>query len=126
MNEIIRQQVIDTERAFARAMAERDFDAFTAFISEEAVFMEAESVCGRQAVAAQWQPRFEGPNAPFSWEPKRVEVLESGTLALSTGPVYAPDGQVIATFHSVWRQEEPGRWRIIFDIGGPPPAQPPS
>lgn len=123
MDELIRQQVIDTERAFARTMAERNFEAFAAFISEEAVFFEAETLRGRQAIAAQWQPRFEGPTAPFSWEPQRVEVLESGSLALSTGPVYSPDGQVVATFHSVWRQEEPGRWRIIFDIGGPPPAQ---
>lgn len=25
--------------------------------------------------------------APFSWEPAQVEVLDSGTLALSSGPV---------------------------------------
>ncbi|MBC8097099.1 MAG: nuclear transport factor 2 family protein [Akkermansiaceae bacterium] len=122
MTEDTRQQVIDTERAFARAFAERDFAAFTALISEEAVFMDPRPLHGKQAVAAQWQSFFEAPAAPFSWEPQRVEVLESGQLALSTGPVSTPDGRVVGSFTSVWRQEEPGVWRIVFDIGGPPPV----
>lgn len=121
MTETTRQQVIDTERAFARSMAERDFAAFTSFLSEEAVFMSVPPLHGKQVVAAHWQSFFAGPEAPFSWQPERVEVLESGSLAISTGPVSGADGRVIGTFTSVWRQEEPGKWRIIFDIGGPPP-----
>ena len=42
-----------------------------------------------------------------------------GTLALSTGPVRNPAGQPIARFNSIWRQEAPGVWRIVFDKGQP-------
>jgi hypothetical protein len=46
-----------------------------------------------------------------------VEVLPSGTLALSSGPVRDPSGKVTARFSSIWRLEAPGQWRIIFDKG---------
>ena len=117
-NAELARQVADTERAFARTMAERDHAAFTAFIAEEAIFVsEPRALHGRAEVAAAWKRYFEAPQAPFSWEPAEVDVLPSGTLALSTGPVRSPTGKVFATFTSIWRQESPGVWRIVFDRG---------
>jgi hypothetical protein len=29
------------------------------------------------------------------------------------------DGKPIARFNSVWRQEAPGVWRVVFDKGQP-------
>ena len=75
------------EVAFAQTMADRDHAAFVSFISEEALFFDATVLRGREAVGEGWKPLFDGPDAPFSWAPERVEVIESGTLALSTGPV---------------------------------------
>jgi ketosteroid isomerase-like protein len=114
----LRQEVADTERAFAKTMANRDHAAFTSFLSDEAVFFTGpEPSRGKQAVAARWAPYFEMPQAPFSWKSGEVEVLSSGTLALSTGPVHDRDGKLIATFTSIWRLEAPGTWRIVFDKG---------
>ena len=48
---------------------------------------------GRPAVVEGWKAFFEGPKAPFSWQPDRVEVVHSGTLAFSTGPVFDPEGK---------------------------------
>jgi ketosteroid isomerase-like protein len=114
----LRQQVMDTERAFAKTMADRDAAAFSSFVSKEAIFFGgAKPLRGHDDVVARWKRFFEKPDAPFSWEPDEVEVLDSGTLALSSGPVYGPDGKLIARFSSIWRQEAPGIWRIIFDKG---------
>jgi len=114
----LRQQVEDTERAFAATMADRDHNAFTSFLSEETVFFSGEApLRGKQQVADAWKPYFEGPDAPFSWEPQQVEVLDSGTLALSSGPVRDPDGKLVATFTSIWRLDASRNWRIIFDKG---------
>ena len=118
------QQVADTERAFAKTMADRDATAFASFLAEETVFFNAQGpVRGKAAVVADWQRFFAGPKAPFSWAPQEVEVLPSGTLALTSGPVYAPDGSKVASFTSIWRLEAPGVWRIVFDKGCdcPPP-----
>jgi len=111
----LQRQVSDTERAFARTMAERDHAAFARFLAEEAVFFSgAEPLRGKAAVAAHWKRFYEQPQAPFSWHPDRVQVLDSGTLAFSTGPVLDPAGQPIGRFNSVWRLEAPGAWRIVF------------
>lgn len=118
------QQVADTERAFARTMADRDAAAFATFLADETVFFNRRGpVHGKAAVIADWQRFFSGPTAPFSWTPEVVEVLPSGTLALTSGPVFTPDGQKVASFTSIWRLEAPGVWRIVFDKGCdcPPP-----
>ena len=116
--EVLRQQVENTERAFARTMADRDHEAFVSFLSDEAVFFSGPTpTSGKQQVAALWKGLYEGPDAPFSWEPEQVVVLDSGTLALSTGPVRDPNGKLIATFTSIWRLGASGKWRIIFDKG---------
>ncbi|MDE2371713.1 MAG: DUF4440 domain-containing protein [Burkholderiales bacterium] len=114
------REVEATERAFARSMALRDHAAFTSMLSEQALFFDGKAVLrGRAAVAAGWKPLFEAAAAPFSWEPDRVEVLDDGTLALSTGPVRDAQGRVIARFNSIWRREASGVWRIVFDKGQP-------
>ena len=116
----LQRQVADTERAFAKTMANRDHTAFATFLSAEAVFFTGpKPLHGSKQVADAWKRFYEGPAAPFSWEPADVEVLESGTLALSSGPVRDPAGKLIATFTSIWRLEAPGVWRIIFDKGNP-------
>ena len=115
-------QVRATETAFARSMAARDHVAFTAHLAEEAVFFSGDRgvLRGKTAVAAGWKRWFEGPQAPFSWEPAEVEVLASGTLAMTSGPVKDPAGKRIGTFQSVWRREADGSWKIVFDKGCPP------
>ena len=119
-DETLRAQVEAAERAFARSMAERDVKAFESFISEQAVFYGSQRVLrGRAEVITAWRAFFEGPVAPFSWEPDRVDVLADGTLAHSSGPVRDPDGKLVARFNSVWRQEAPGVWRVVFDKGSP-------
>jgi ketosteroid isomerase-like protein len=113
-----RAQVDATERAFAKTMADRDFAGFQRHLSEEAIFYTGpEPLRGRTKVAESWQRFYKDAAAPFSWAPDSVEVLDSGRLALSTGPVHDPAGQLIGRFVSIWRQEEPGVWRIVFDRG---------
>jgi ketosteroid isomerase-like protein len=113
----VQRQVFAAESSFAASMARRDPDAFAALLSPEAIFFADTTVLrGKAAVVEGWRPFFAGP-APFSWKPKVIEVLASGRLALSSGPVYDPSGKQIGTFNSVWRREPDGSWRVIFDKG---------
>src|SRR4051812_34214193 len=83
-NAELKEQVRRTEVAFAKSMTDRDHTAFTKFLADEAIFMaNGRPARGAKAVADQWQGFFQGKQAPFSWEPQFVEVLDSGTLATS-------------------------------------------
>lgn len=113
-----REEVLAAERAFAQTMADRNHAAFASFISEEAIFFGGpDPLRGKLQVVDGWAPFFEGAEAPFSWEPKVVEVLESGMLALSSGPVRNADGTLVAHFTSIWRREPDGTWKVVFDKG---------
>jgi ketosteroid isomerase-like protein len=106
------------ERAFAKTMATRDLKSFSGYVSAEGVFFGAKGpLRGREAVVEAWKRFFEAKDAPFSWEPEVVEVLGSGSLALTSGPVHDPDGKLIGTFTTIWRHEPDDRWRVVFDKG---------
>ncbi|WP_306393635.1 YybH family protein [Telluria beijingensis] len=117
-NEDLTSQVMAHERAFAATMAARDFEGFGRYLSREAVFMTgSDALRGKEAVLAAWRRHYDGGEPPFSWEPKQVEVVASGTLAYSTGPIRDAQGRRIGSFNSVWRLEAPGRWAVVFDRG---------
>jgi ketosteroid isomerase-like protein len=106
------------EIAFAKTMADRDLDAFATFISPEAIFFAGnEPLEGREVIVQAWAAFFEGPTAPFSWHPDLVEVLESGGLAISSGPVLDASGAEVGRFNSIWRKDADGQWRVVFDKG---------
>ena len=117
-NATLQKQVTDTELAFAKTMADRDHTAFASFIASEAVFLSGgKPLRGKDAVVTAWKRFYTNPTAPFSWRPDHVQVLDSGGLAYSTGPVFDAEGKQFARFYSTWRREQDGAWRIVFDDG---------
>jgi ketosteroid isomerase-like protein len=120
-NRSLADAVVAAERAFADAMAKRDLDAFAAQLSAEAVFFSSpdgiQVLRGKKAIVDGWRRFFSGPAAPFSWSPATAQVLDSGTLAMTTGPVRNPNGEITGRFSSVWRLDADGKWRVIFDRG---------
>jgi ketosteroid isomerase-like protein len=119
-----RNEVLAAERAFAKTMADRSLGAFATFVADDAVFFSGPEPRRGKAQVVEWWSRFfvAGTPAPFSWEPDQVEVLASGTLAWSTGPVHDPQGRAVGRFNSIWRREPDGNWRIVFDKGDSAPA----
>lgn len=121
---MLAHEVSEVERDFARTMAKRDVQAFAGFIAEDAVFRNGqELLLGRSAVLDGWRAYFKPGPAPFSWEPDRVTVAESGATAVSSGPVHDPDGKIVGRFTTIWHKEVApsgsGRWRVIVDQGVP-------
>ena len=118
---VLTEELWQTETAFAKTMADRDLDSFTGFLAEDTVFFTGETeLRGKEAVVAAWKSMYEAPDAPFSWGPESVSVIDSGELGLSSGPIFDPEGKRVGTYNSVWRREPTGEWKIIFDRGCPP------
>jgi len=117
--ETLANEVRAAETAFAKSMADRDLEAFAAHVADDAVFFGDKAARGKEAVVASWKPLFEGPKAPFSWEPVQVEVVDTGALAISSGPVRNPEGKQTGVYNSIWRREAEGVWKVVFDKGCP-------
>src|ERR1039458_3449051 len=110
-NADLKEQVRQTEIAFAKTMADRNPTAFASFLAAETVFMSGgRATRGSAQVAERWKAFFDAPQPPFSWAPETVEVLDSGTLAMSSGPVRDPSGKRSGTFNFLWRRAPDGTW----------------
>jgi len=122
--EALSREVSSAERAFARTMADRDLDAFAGFVADDAVFRDgANLLIGRAAVVEGWRALFKTGPAPFSWEPDRVTVADSGATAVSSGPVRDAAGKMVGRFTTVWQRGtasgQDSRWRVVVDQGVP-------
>lgn len=117
------EDVRQTELAFAKAFGDRDKEKFFSFLADDATFLSSFSTLrGKPAVVEVWSRYFNGPVAPFAWAPDRVTLSNDGTLGLSSGPVFDPDGNHTGSFQSTWRKQADGKWKIIFDGSGPGPT----
>jgi len=119
------------EIGFSRSAENRNMQAFRSFIDADARFVSNEVLRGVDAVAEAWAVFFTDPGPTITWRPKIVEVLDNSTLALSRGPYRVlsqdADGNMVeswGTFNSVWRVNEDGQWRVVFDAGSPAASAP--
>jgi len=118
-----RDDVRNAELSFAKAFADRDQAKFFAHVLDDASFVSAGStLSGKKAVVERWSRFFSGPQAPFSWAPDRVAVNAAGTIGLSAGPVFDPDGHHVGNFNSIWVKQADGTWKVLFDGPGSPAA----
>ena len=125
------EEVRCREIGFSQSAEARDVDAFRSFIDADARFVAAAVRRGVDEVADAWAPFFSDDGPAIKWRPSIVEVLKDGRLALSRGPYRVTatnaDGESVdhwGTFNSVWRLNDDGVWRVVFDAGSPSDVPP--
>ena len=119
------------EIGFSKSAEGRNLVAFRSFIDADARFVGSNVRRGVESIAEGWSVFFAADGPTIKWRPNIVEVLENGTLALSRGPYLVlakdPDGNTVeswGTFNSIWRLNEDGEWRVVFDAGSPAASEP--
>lgn len=111
-------EVTAAEIAFAKTMVDRDHTAFMRFVAEDAIFLNGgKPLRGKAAISNHWKRFYTSATPPFAWRPDLVEVIPTGALAQSVGPVAEPGGKVVSRFYSTWRRDADGQWRVVFDDG---------
>ncbi len=118
------------EASFADAVARHDESAFAEHLAEGAVFINGQPphLHGRGEILQGWRTIIEGKPLILRWHPEFVAVGGDGRTALSRGPFTMENADLnpearfrIGVFQSVWTLAEDGRWRVMFDGGGPAP-----
>ncbi|WP_390550788.1 hypothetical protein [Qipengyuania sp. MTN3-11] len=112
--------IVATEVAFARmARDEGQWTAFRHFATEDAVMHGPSGPFPAQA----WLANRGDPAAAVQWAPRTVWVSCDATLAVSMGRYRDPAGAV-GSFVTVWRRQDDGTYRWVYDGGADDDPQP--
>ena len=114
------------EIGFSKSIESRDMAAFRSFLDDDARFVGGLVRRGPDEITEGWSV-YEAADGPtLKWRPQIIEVLEDGKLALSRGPYkyteMNEDGDSVdyfGTFNSIWRLQDDGSWKVVFDAGSP-------
>ena len=112
------QQIDDTERAFAQAVAQGGIaPGFRQFAAPDAVmFLPDPTPAGPALASARW------PGELF-WRARYVGVAASGDMAFSAGPsLLKGAGKASGGFYlTIWRRQPDGTWKFVLDQGADQP-----
>jgi hypothetical protein len=117
---------VDAEIAFARdAKRIGMWTAFRKYADRDAVMFTPQAVWVQQFLKGR-----KDPPKSISWRPAHSFTSCDGRTAVNTGPWFTADGRRAGFFTTVW-QRTGGKWRWVYDGGGPldssaptPPAKP--
>jgi len=121
--------LIDAERAFARATAERGVDGWMEFMAPNAVVLGAEPLVGLDQIRAGMGKPLNTPGFKLTWEPTKAEFLgKSGEIGFAVGRwerhFTGDDGKPQVrkgAYLTTWQQQKDGSWKVVSDIGTPDP-----
>lgn len=112
-----------TESDFAAAVRSQGIkDAFLQFADDSAVLKrEKEVIKGKQDIA-RWFDSLTYRDVTLSWAPDFTDVSLDGTLGYTYGRfefnAVDTSGKPVSTtgiFHTVWKKQEDGSWKYVFD-----------
>jgi ketosteroid isomerase-like protein len=121
--------LLEADRAFARATAERGIDGWMSFFTADAVRLDLRGklVRGLAEIREHDLPVHEDPNLELQWEPTGAGLFEGGDHGFTRGryELVQREGGARSllsrgTYLTIWRREE-GGWKVILDTGIPDP-----
>ncbi len=122
------------EIRFSQSVETQNAELFESLVDTDARFVSGSGSVSRgpKAVATAWSIFFTADGPSIKWRPQIVEVLQDGALALSRGPYKlitkdekGTESEHWGTFNSIWRLQDDGSWKVVFDAGSPAATAPP-
>src|SRR5262245_51579004 len=121
-------ELMDADRAFAKATAEKGIDGWMSFMADDAVRIAplgGKAHVGKAAVRELDAAMFADPKRKLVWEPTDGGAFADGKHGFTTGrsKVLARNDkgeeEVLRTgaYVTWWRKGDDGRWKVILDTG---------
>ncbi len=119
------REVMEADRAFARATAERGGEGWAAsFAPDGRMYRQRGYVDGRDAIRALMVPAFADTTTALRWDPDTAVVAAAGDLAYTLGHwesvVRTATGDSVVArgnYVTLWRRQSDGSWKVALDIG---------
>ena len=111
---------------FAKQTADRRLEGWMSFFADDAsIIHDGQTVTGKDALRAFYQPVFANKDFTLTWSPNHAEASKDGTLGYTYGQYEARNGTAISRgmYTTVWRKVE-GRWKVVLDLGSAARAEP--
>ncbi|SRR5581483_7719318 len=120
------QSLVDAEKSFAQTSLDRGIhDSFLKFFADDCVMFAPGPTNGKKIFE-----KFKDEDRKLFWQPAFAAIAKSGDFGITTGPwemrrSEKPVG--FGQFVSVWKKQNDGNWKVIFDTGidNPQPKQSP-
>ncbi|HSW49033.1 MAG TPA: DUF4440 domain-containing protein [Bryobacteraceae bacterium] len=118
--------LMEADRAFAQATAQRRLEGFTSFLAEDVTSIRPNSpiIKGRDGLAARWKQLLNDPALSITWEPVEAMISEGGDLGYTVGGYVvsrsSDSGRRQAAsgkYVTVWKKQAGGAWKVVFDSG---------
>ena len=120
------QELRDADLDFARETAARRLEGWMDFFAEDAsIIHDGQTVTGKDALRAFYQPVFANKEFSLTWSPTHAEASKDGTLGYMFGEYEARSGPAISRgiYTTIWRKID-GRWKVVLDLGSSARPQP--
>jgi ketosteroid isomerase-like protein len=129
-----RTALLDADRAFNNATAERRTDGWMQFIAEDGEMIRSPgTITGRAAIRDEMSKAFADTAFSLRWEPLQSDAGAAGDLGYTNGRYEArfrdrKGNAAMRTgrYLTVWKKQADGSWKVVRDIGvqDTPPAGP--
>jgi len=122
--------LMDADRAFAKATAERGAEGWMEFMAPNAVDLTRETLASLDQIRAAMVSEFKLPGIHLTWQPDKAEFLGNGNVGYTVGHYElrynGEDGKPVSrkgTYLTTWQRQSDGTWKVRADIGGPDPPR---
>ena len=123
--------LMQAERDFAKATAERGVDGWMEFMAPNAVELAAEPLIGLDQIPNGMTKQFRLPGFKITWEPTKAEFLGDGDVGYAVGRYEVrftgDDGKPQVergSYLTTWQKQKDGSWKVVSDSGSPDPPSP--
>jgi ketosteroid isomerase-like protein len=120
------QALIQADRAFAQATAERRLEGFASFLAGDVMTIRPDSpvIKGRKGLTGRWARLLNDPAMSITWKPLQAVISDSGDMGYTVGSyeVAKTSGRNTTLagrgkYITIWKKQPDGAWRVIFDSG---------
>ena len=122
--DVWKQEILKVEQDFVYKVQDEGISAaFQFYADENAVLLrDGQLIIGKMAISNLYSSQNASDDVTLTWSPDYVDVSSSGDMAYTYGQylytfldVHGNIQQEKGIFHTVWKRQENGEWKYVWD-----------